>query len=69
MPIFKALASIVAWILFIYGCITLLFTEIGYWTVEGLGTAPSTATYIGWGLGVAELTLAVVVMKLRKMLE
>ena len=47
----------------------MLGTTIGYWVnIKGLeGQTP--INYAGWLFGAAELTPAVVVMKLRKMLE
>ena len=69
-PIFKALASIVVWILFIWGCITILSTTAGYyWGVAEGDYSPSLTTLASWGVGVAELILAVCAMKLRQMME
>ena len=66
-PIFKALASIAVWILFIWGCITIGSATVGYY-VKGAGNPP-IAILASWGVGTAELILSVVCMKLRKMLE
>ena len=68
-PIFKALASITVWVLFIWGCVTILSTTVGYYVGIGIGNPPTVAIYMGWGLGTAQLILAVVAMKLRQMLE
>lgn len=69
MPsIFKALASIVAWVLFVFGLLSLL---IGF--VRVFGAIPKTATAPSlplitayFGFGIISLTLSVVVMKLRQ---
>ncbi|MFC1912939.1 hypothetical protein ACFLX7_01945 [Chloroflexota bacterium] len=66
MPsIFKALASINAWVLFVFGCLSLLggFGRI----IGGVTELPLISAYFGFGVG--SLFLSVVVMKLRKMLE
>ena len=69
MPsIFKALASITVWVLFIWGCVTIVSTTIGYYVKIGWGT-PTMGILASWGVGVAELVLSVVCMKLRQMLE
>ena len=68
-PIFKALATITAWILFIGGCISILVTTINWLVLVGFIGRPDISAFFGWGLGAAELILAVVVMKLRQMLE
>ena len=68
-PIFKALASITVWVLFIWGCITILSTTVCYYIQTGIGNPPTLAEFMGWGVGTAELTLSVCVMKLRQMLE
>ncbi|MFC1928408.1 hypothetical protein ACFLXK_02235 [Chloroflexota bacterium] len=68
-PIFKALATISAWILFIGGCISLLVTTINWAVNVGFIGQPPLAAFMGWGLSAAELVLSVCVMKLRKMLE
>ena len=68
-PIFKALASITAWILFIGGCISLVVTTINWAVHTGFIGSPTICAFMGWGLAAAELVLAVCVMKLRQMLE
>ena len=63
-PIFKALATIAAWILFVNGCLGILLPGIARLTGEaGLG-AP-----IAWGVGVISLIASVGAMKLRQTLE
>ncbi len=66
MPsIFKALASITAWVLFIFGLLSLLG---GFGRIIGGSTELSLmSAYFGFGVG--SLVLSVVVMKLRQMLE
>ncbi len=66
---FKALATITVWVLFIWGCVTILSTTIGYYVNIGIGNPPTVAIYMGWGLGTAELILSVCTMKLRQMLQ
>ena len=68
-PIFKALASITVWVLFIWGCVTMLSATVGYYVEIGIGNSPTPAIQASWGVGTAELILAVCAMKLRQMLE
>jgi len=66
MPsIFKALATITVWILFVDGCIGVLFVCGGIANRVG-----GTPLIIGaWIASILSLILAVVAMKLRQMLE
>jgi len=65
MPrIFKTLATIAAWILFVVGCLGILIPA-----VTRIATGEVIGSLIAWGIGIAALTLSVVVMKLRQMLE
>ena len=70
-PIFKALATITVWVLFILGLLGLVLSNIG----AALGGSffgaepPPIQVYLANGLGVAALILSVCAMKLRKMLE
>ena len=64
-PIFKALATISVWILFIFGCI-LLINTIVIGIIEGLSPLETMA---GGGIAMVSLTLSVCAMKLRQMLE
>ncbi|MFQ6121576.1 MAG: hypothetical protein ACE5LA_00735 [Dehalococcoidales bacterium] len=70
-PIFKALASIIVWVLFIFGSVTLLggFVRVVGASAGILGTPelPTMSAYFGFG--VVGLVLSVVVMNLRQMLE
>jgi len=68
-PIFKALASVSAWILFVCGCITGLMTTINWAVIIGFIGAPGLNVWMGWGLGAVQLVLAVVVMRLRQKME
>ncbi len=69
MPnIFKALASITAWILFLGGCIGILSTSIS-WTIGGVTEPPTLYQQFGWLFSAAQLTMAVVVMILRQKME
>ncbi|HJX03229.1 MAG TPA: hypothetical protein VJ488_01580 [Dehalococcoidia bacterium] len=64
---FKALASLSAWILFIFGCLRLL---VGL--IQAFASArflPEIPIYLDFLTGIASITLSVVVMKLRKSLE
>ena len=70
MPsIFKALASITVWVLFIWGCVAILSTTVCYYVITGTMNPPTLPHYMGWGLGTAQLVLAVVVMRLRQKME
>ena len=68
-PVFKALASITIWILFISGCITLVVTTINWLVLVGFIGRPGVAAFGGWGLGTVQLLSSVVAAKLRHMLE
>ncbi len=64
---FKSLATIAAWVLFVFGLLRLL---IGL--VMAFSTGPTlapTQVYLDFAVGVGSITLSVVVMRLRKMLE
>lgn len=66
MPkIFKALATITAWVLFVFGLLSLIsgFGRI----IGGSPDLELMSAYFGYGVG--GLFLSVVVMKLRQMLE
>jgi hypothetical protein len=66
MPsIFKALASLTAWIVFIFGLLALVG---GFVRVFG-GSPELDLMTAYFGFGVGSLVLSVVVMKLRHMLE
>ena len=73
MPsIFKALASIIAWTLFISGFIWLVVGAVVTPVMAGVlfaGSAPPWTFHAAWVVSVTILTLAVVVMRLRKGLE
>ena len=61
---FKALATIVVWILFISGCVATIAPIITRITMgEVLGSL------VAWAIGVACLVLSVVVMRLRQKME
>ena len=70
-PIFKALASIAVWVLFVLGLRGLVMGNIG----AAIGGAffgaepPPIQVYLANGLCVASLILMVCAMKLRQMLE
>jgi hypothetical protein len=63
-PIFKALASITAWILFIMGCLGIVLMGVARITKGDTPDVP-----IVWGLAVFSLLAGVVAMKLRHTLE
>ena len=68
-PVFKALASITAWALFISGWVTLLGSMWGYLSSGPIGRTPAF-DFVGlWALAAACFILGVVTMKLRQMLE
>ncbi len=63
MPhIFKALASITVWILFVTGCLVIL-------TAFPIPFLDFSGSWQRLAVGIASLVLSVVVMKLRKTLE
>jgi hypothetical protein len=65
MPlIFKSLASIVVWILFVCGCIGTVAPAIAR-----IFMGETFGSLVAWAIGVACLILSVCAMKLRKMLE
>ncbi|MBI4266915.1 MAG: hypothetical protein HY668_00925 [Chloroflexi bacterium] len=67
MPsVFKTLASITVWILFIFGCLSLLAGFVRLAGASG-SSLPLIAAYFGYGI--ISLTLSVVTAKLRQMLE
>lgn len=68
-PIFKALATITAWILFIGGCLGTVATVISWLTLIGFIAIPKTEILVAFLTVTTALVAAVVVMKLRKMLE
>ena len=67
MPqIFKALTTITAWFLFIWGLILCVIDGFVFAIIEKV---TMTEAYFATGLGIASLILAVVAMKIRKMME
>ncbi|MFC1937130.1 hypothetical protein ACFLWY_01060 [Chloroflexota bacterium] len=73
MPqIFKVLASITAWVLFIFGLLVLVITFVFMNVAQaqgGYAVPPPIGPSINLTVGVASMTLSVCVMKLRQMLE
>lgn len=70
-PIFKALASIVVWILFVFGCVALLgglMRAIGT-GLELLPASPRPVIGAYFSGGILSLILSVVAMKLRLSME
>ncbi len=65
LSIFKVLASITAWVLFVFGFISLLG---GFGRIIG-GSAELDLLTAYFGLGIGSLFLSVVTMKLRQMME
>ena len=71
-PIFKALTTITAWVLFVLGWIVLLVGVIIMPAIGGAfvpGIPPPVIFWIALASAVATLILAVCAMKLRQMLE
>jgi len=71
-PIFKALATISAWFLFVFGWLVVLITlfmQIASGGATPAAGAPPIQIYLAYVCGIASITLSVVVMKLRQMLE
>ena len=69
MPIFKALASITAWILFISGCLALISRAVVWLTVIGFTGTETSQLATDFFVIIALLVAAVVVMRLRKALD
>jgi hypothetical protein len=70
-PVFKALASITVWVLFVFGFFTLVsaFARIVGSSI-GTSEAPDLKLmYAYFGFGAGSFFLSVVAMKLRKTLE
>ena len=69
MPIFKVLASIVAWLLFVVGCVGLISRIIVWLTETGfIGTDTSQLTMDFVAIAVW-LVASVVVMRLRQKMD
>ena len=64
-PVFKALASITTWVLFIFGLLSLV---AGFGRI-GMNTADVKLMTAYFGFGVAGLVLSVVTAKLRHSME
>ncbi len=67
-PVFKALATIAAWVLFVFGLLSLLtgFIRV-FGSIPENSAAPGVALMTAYfGFGVVSLALSVVVMKLRQ---
>lgn len=72
MPsVFKALATVTVWVLFVFGLFTLLsaFVRIAGASFGGSEAPELKLMYAYFGFGVGSLFLSVVAMKLRKTLE
>lgn len=61
-PVFKALATIVVWILFVTGCLVII-------TALPIPFREMSNSWQRLAVGIASLVLSVVVMKFRKTLE
>ena len=69
MPIFKALASITAWILFVSGCLALISRAVVWLTVIGFTGTETSQLATDFFVIIALFVAAVVVMRLRKALD
>ncbi len=70
MPnIFKALASITAWILFVVGCFALISRTIVWLTVTGFAGTDTSQIAMDFVVVTVLLVASVVVMILRKKME
>ena len=70
MPsIFKALASITAWILFVVGCLALISRAIVWLTVTGFAGTDTSQIAMDFVVVTVLLVASVVVMILRKKME
>ena len=68
-PIFKALATITAWILYIGGCLGLISRAIVWFTVTGFTGTDMVLLAMQFVFIAIWLVAAVVVMKLRQKME
>lgn len=69
MPsIFKALSTIVAWVLFVFGLLSMFVAFVRvFGAISESGSTPELSLITAYfGFGIASLTLSVVVMKLRQ---
>ncbi len=70
MPnIFKALASITAWILFVSGCLALISRAVVWLTVIGFTGSDTSQLAMDFFVVIALLVAGVVVMRLRQKME
>jgi hypothetical protein len=70
MPkVFKTLASISVWLLFIDGCILGIMPSLHYFVKVGFLGKPDPLMFVSWGLATAQIFLSVVAAKLRQMME
>ena len=70
MPsVFKALASITAWILFVSGCLTLISRAVVWLTVIGFAGTDTSQLAMDFFVVIALLVASVVVMLLRQKME
>jgi len=68
MPrVFKSLATIAAWVLFVFGLLRLLIGLVMAFA-SGPNPVPMEA-YLDFAIGISSLTLSVVVMRIRQKLE
>ena len=73
MPsVFKALATITAWVLIVFGLLTLVITFV-FANIVGAQTGyagpPPMEASVNSAIGVASMVLSVVVMRLRQKME
>ncbi len=68
-PIFKALASITAWILFVSGCLALISRAVVWLTVIGFTGTGTSQLAMDFFVIIALLVASVVVMRLRQKME
>ena len=69
MQIFKALASIVAWLLFVVGCLALISRVIVWLTVTGFTGTDTSQIAMDFVVVAFLLIASVVVMRLRQKME
>lgn len=69
MTIFKALASIVAWLLFVFGCLGLISRGIVWITVTGFTGTDTSQLTMDFVAVAVWLVASVVVMRLRQKME
>ena len=68
-PVFKTLASLTVWLLFIDAWIFAIIPTVNYFVKVGFWGTPDPLFFVSWGLATVQIFLSVVVARLRQMME